>query len=57
MEDNDIALRKHNLQYSYFEDKSYDYLTIIHKTEEKEQIHTMMKKINLKICEYVEATD
>ena len=57
LKDNDIALRKHNLQYSYFEDENYDYLTIIHKTVDKEGIHNMMKIIKYKIFEYDRTID
>lgn len=52
LRDIDLTLRKHKLQFSYFEDENYDYLTIIHKTENKDEIHAMMKSINYKIFEY-----
>lgn len=52
LKDNDSTLRKHNLQFSYFEDENYDYLTIIHQTKDKEEIHNLMKSINHRIFEY-----
>jgi len=41
-----------NLQFSYFKDENYDYLTIIHQTKDKEEIHNLMKSINHKVFEY-----
>ena len=32
--------------------ENYDYLTIIHQTKDKEEIHNLMKSINHKVFEY-----
>ncbi len=52
IKDFDLVLRKHQLQYSYIKDKTFDYLTIIHQIKDKKEIYKLIKEIQYEIFEY-----